>query len=444
MKLRHQRHGLQVVVYVALLVVITVAPFTMFGGRYTGMATAHAATNLNWEYKGFNIAAYNQDELLQSGPILQQLAAAGANSVTFAVTWYTDSTASSQIYRRSATASDDSLIWAIDQARTLGLKVIIKPHIDIESDSRSWRANINPTDVNAWFTNYTTWMAHFADIAKDHGASVLVVGSELITMSTNKANESHWRAMIAEVRKHFDGKLTYSANWGGNDFYEEWSKIPFWDALDYLGISAYFQLTNSYNPSVTELKASWGNWKQKLYTFQQRWNRPMLFTEVGYRNMDGAANSPFDWWSNNQIDNQEQVDCYEALFSSWANVAWFAGSQFWHWSLHPPSDPPTDYPVQNKPAYQTVKAWFTAGGQTPNTTPTLLPTVTPSATPPPTITPTPTNGPVPTPDTAAPSPTPSAEPATPVPTDAPLPAPVPPGMPPLDQTYEVYLPLMNR
>lgn len=443
MQLHHRRHGWQLAVYVALLA-LALLPLTSVGGGPARMPVAQAATGLNWEYKGFNIAPYNQDELFQSGPALEQLAAAGANSVTFAVTWYTDSVASTQIYRRSTTASDESLIWAIEQARSLGLKVIIKPHIDIESDARSWRANINPRDVDAWFANYTTWMTHFADIAQAHGAAVLVIGSELITMSTNTANESRWRAMIAEVRRHFKGKLTYSANWGGTDFYEEWPNIPFWDALDYLGISAYFRLTNSYNPSVTELKASWENWKQKLRAFQQRWNRPMLFIEVGYRNMDGAANSPFDWWSNNQMDNQEQVDCYEALFSAWANVSWFAGAQFWHWSLHPSSDPPTDYPVQNKPAYQTVKTWFMAGGgQTPVATPVRLPTVTPTMTP--SATPQPTSGPGPTPDPAASSPTATAEPtATPAPTHATVPAPAPPGLPPQEQSYEVYLPLMHR
>ena len=44
--------------------------------------------------------------------------------------------------------------------------------------------------------------------------------------------------MIAGVRQRFDGKLTYGANWGGSDAIEEWTHVPFWDALDYIGIAA--------------------------------------------------------------------------------------------------------------------------------------------------------------------------------------------------------------
>jgi hypothetical protein len=80
--------------------------------------------------------------------------------------------------------------------------------------------------------------------------------------------------------------FTYSANWGGSDATEEWSKIPFWDALDYLGLSAYFRLADTNTPTVDSILNSpagntnylgWNQWyTQKLLPFQQKWNNPGL------------------------------------------------------------------------------------------------------------------------------------------------------------------------
>ena len=38
--------------------------------------------------------------------------------------------------------------------------------------------------------------------------------------------EKDWRRIIGEVRKVYDGKLTYSANW-----YREFEQITFWMSL---------------------------------------------------------------------------------------------------------------------------------------------------------------------------------------------------------------------
>ncbi len=65
-----------------LLVVLLLATFVP--ARTT---RAQAASSLGWDYKGFTIASYSQDELGSSNTAatLQQLARTGANAVTFAV-----------------------------------------------------------------------------------------------------------------------------------------------------------------------------------------------------------------------------------------------------------------------------------------------------------------------------------------------------------------------
>ena len=37
------------------------------------------------------------------------------------------------------------------------------------------------------------------------------------------------------MRDVYSGKLTSSANWGGEEFSKSW-----WDAVDYIGVDAYY------------------------------------------------------------------------------------------------------------------------------------------------------------------------------------------------------------
>ena len=53
-------------------------------------------------------------------------------------------------------------------------------------------------------------------------------------------------------RAVYKGKLTYAANWDG-----EFEEVAFWDALDVIGVQAYFPLTEERVPSVTKLTQAW-------------------------------------------------------------------------------------------------------------------------------------------------------------------------------------------
>lgn len=51
------------------------------------------------------------------------------------------------------------------------------------------------------------------------------------------------RRLIRQIRRVYHGPLTYAANWSG-----EYKQIRFWDALDYVGIQAYFPLRHGRQP----------------------------------------------------------------------------------------------------------------------------------------------------------------------------------------------------
>ena len=377
-----------------------------------GPSPAYAASPLPWQYKGFTIAAWGTDDFFSAGPALDQLASTGANSVTFVLSWYQSTYSSESIEATSATASDSSLIWAMAYAESRGLHVNIKPHI--ERLDGGWRATIYPTDITTWFglttpfstagTSYAAMIEHYASLLQQYGdsSSVLVIGAEMVTVATNTTTDPVsgaceptswnstplWLSMIAKLRTQFSGKLTYSANWGGSCWSQEFPNVPFWGSLDFIGISAYFPVASQgQTPTVSSMDASWSNWiATTLGPFQSRIGKPVMFTEIGYRSGTGTAAQPFDDWDSWPLDLQQQSDCYEALFESWSSVPWFVGTADWLWDVNAnyPADTVT-YQVQNKPAQSIVQNWFSAGEA-----PMPSPTASPTATPLPTATSTPT------------------------------------------------------
>ena len=371
-----------------LLTLAVLFPTVALGsGGQSGSPAVAAAAGLSWEQKGFAIPAWGPNDLYNSGPALEQLAATGGTFVTFMVTWYTHDASDTAIFRMPNTATDESVVWAIQKAKSLGLRVGLKPHVDRLDNG--WRAEIMPSNIDQWFQNYGAMIHTYGHIAAQQGVDVLSIGSELGVMqagvpkgtSINPAYEGRWRTLIAELRSYYGGKLTYNANFGPlpqvDPMYPgESTVLPFWDALDYIGISAYFNVAEPYDntPTIDGMKQKWQNWlTSSVAPLQQRWGKPVLFTEGGYRSVDGAAWHPWDSADWFPLDLQEQADAYEALFEFWQNVPWLAGAWFMSWNIDTNvSGTSIGYEVQNKPAYSVVRNWY--GGAAP-----AAPTATPMA-----------------------------------------------------------------
>mgnify|MGYP002023360185 CR=1 FL=1 len=101
--------------------------------------------------------------------------------------------------------------------------------------------------------------------------------------------EKDWRQLIGEVRKVYDGKLTYAANW-----YEDFEKITFWDELAFIGVPAYFPLSDKQQPSVEELKLGWETHLDAIEKVHRQFKKPVLCTEVGYRRTTDDAVRPWE------------------------------------------------------------------------------------------------------------------------------------------------------
>lgn len=289
---------------------------------------------------------------------LAHLADTGANWVSIIVTQYQDNLNSTAIAPTAGTPTDADVIHAITEAHQLGLKVMLKPHVDLWADPTHWRGEIgggfNATQWNAWFTSYRTFINHYAALAEAQAVEQFAVGVEL---SQTEAQEAHWRTTIAGVRARFDGPITYAANHSGDE-----TSLTWWDAVDLIGVDAYYPLATTNNPTPAQLAAAWEPVVDTLADLSAAWDKPIIFTEVGYRSIDGAGRHPWDWQLDGTVDLDEQADLYEALLAAVYDQPWFAGAYWWNWDVDPFQGGPCGkgYEIYDKPAENVLRSWYGA------------------------------------------------------------------------------------
>jgi hypothetical protein len=344
------------------VLLVTVVLRTLF------MLQTVSADTSTWQ-RGANIQPSYSTEFFSTAfrDSLAQLKATNANYVTFVIPLYQPNLTSTTINAGNDTPTDEALAHAIDTAHSLGLKVNLKPHI--ESQTGEWRAEIDPPDRQAWFTSYGTILKRYAQIAKDHNVEQITIGTELIKLSANDyntANTGLWEQLIAELRALYSGSLTYAANWGIG-WADEKNRITFWNKLDVVGIDAYYPLgIDYYNMSVENMKSHWNTWYvNDILPFAQKVQKPIVFTEIGYRSTTGAHTKPHDSSHTDGVNLVEQANAYEALFQFWNDKSIIAGIHIWDWQPNAETSGMTEsYTPQNKPAQTVIARWF--GGAVAN------------------------------------------------------------------------------
>jgi len=220
----------------------------------------------------------------------------------------------------------DHITTPLRWAKELGLKVMLKPHLAYWGTKFRWRGDIKFSNDQEWqrfFSEYQVWITKMAEIAEQHGAQIFCIGLEY-QHSLNYEDE--WRKIIKEVRTVYSGKLTYAANW---DIYK---KVKFWDALDFVGIQAYFPLVDKDNPTDSEIFTSWGKIYADLLPFLDRIGKKAIFTEIGYNTSLETARIP---WSSKKSQSPEalslQERCLEIAMEQSRTRNSIAGVYLWKW-----------------------------------------------------------------------------------------------------------------
>jgi Ca2+-binding RTX toxin-like protein len=320
---------------------------------------------------------------------MSQIVATGANTVTIIPNFFQENKFSNSMGLRLGSPSnpydDESDTFervkdSILEAKERGLKVVLKPHL--ETNYRVWRAELAPTDPKAWFDSYKAMMVEYAKVAQAAGAEMICVGTEMDSMinptktcSDGKTYTQKWAEIIDAVRAVYSGKVTYAATYGTV------KDVGFWDKVDYIGVDAYIPSSTVNNPTVDQIVDAWvkphfNPWiRDTLHggksvvdyykALSEQYGKKVIFTEVGYKSMDGANKDPGVFGGSGTYDPQEQVDCYEALYKVMENYGgqWLAGSFLWsYYSFENPMTerdvPWTDYTTQHKPANAVVTAHY--------------------------------------------------------------------------------------
>lgn len=244
----------------------------------------------------------------------------------------------------------------IQRAHAEGLSVMLKPQVYVP---RSWTGAISfdsEEEWTAWENSYREYLLPMARLADSMQVKLFCIGTEFKISSTQRPH--FWRKLIQDIRSIYSGQLTYAANW------DEYTHITFWDQLDYIGIDAYFPLSDQATPSVAELRKAWQEPHRAMLHTAHTYQRPYLFTEFGYMSVDSCASRTWELEDRRRqlnANQQAQANALEAVFQEfWDDTAW-AGGFIWKW--YPYEGRRTwyrqkDYTPQNKLAAKTLKKWY--------------------------------------------------------------------------------------
>lgn len=225
----------------------------------------------------------------------------------------------------------------IDEAHRLGLHVFVKPHIAHWGSPFDWRGEIHFDSHAQWtrfFETYDAWIVDVARIASD--ADAFAVGTEL---DRTVHQERAWRQVIADVRAVYGGHLTYGANW------DAYGKVPFWDALDTVGIQAYFPLVDDDGaaPTADAIANGWAKVVLDLRQIHAETGKPIVFTELGYPRSLKAAHRPWEH-RDDVLGEGTQIACMRTALKVIASEDAVVGAFLWKW--FPGDATPRDFSME--------------------------------------------------------------------------------------------------
>lgn len=253
--------------------------------------------------------------------------------------------------------------WVIEEirgARGRGLHVVFVARVALDhafpKNAHLWHGMIQPgsdLQLDAFFERYTRFVLDWARRCEAEGVDVFAIGSEMNALAStlpaaelppleayyldplkdkerraageadarvaaerawaakvtaggsltavNRRRQQldrHWRELIAKVRLVFKGKITYAAN------FDQYQEVGFWDALDWMGVNAYFKLRDRIPPPSDRpalyrlLEEGWRSVLKEMNDFRRDRGlerMPMIFTEMGYTRRSLSTLEP---WSD--------------------------------------------------------------------------------------------------------------------------------------------------
>jgi hypothetical protein len=235
-----------------------------------------------------------------------------------------------------------------------------------------------------WVDNYTAFAVHYAQMAQTARMPYFILGDGLANLtsdgqnSTAKADpkgivsvkgdtfdatkcsgrhECEWRHIIhavhgltyatyigqkSQIGANYQGKLIYGASWGPGDGNPggpgEFEAIQWWDAVDAIGVDAYFPLTQvDSDAALARLQDAWHGkgaalgGQHDVYSRIQKvsdtYQKLVVFTGAGYESTQGSNNKPGKTpiGPGSTSDQNEQLSDMQSLLTTFAGAPWWVG-----------------------------------------------------------------------------------------------------------------------
>ena len=303
--------------------------------------------------RGVALGLFAEDVSFSYAPLLAEIVGLGASHVALVVPLYQTHAGSTHVYLHTRFSPTlETIADTAREARRAGLEVTLFPIIRLAQPRtpNEWRGTLEPSNRDAWFASYGGHVGDLASLANLTGATRLVVGSELSTLD---GDLPRWKHLIMLLRAVFPDTLVYSANW---DHYRD---ARVFELVDEIGVVGYFDLREPSEPSdVTALAARWRRIARELDADLAGYDKPFIFTEVGYRSRKNATASPWDETPGGVADPEEQQRGFEAFRQAWTlpgtSAMHFDGLYIWNWYGYGGPET-TSYTPRGKPAALTVR-----------------------------------------------------------------------------------------
>jgi hypothetical protein len=301
------------------------------------------------------------------------------------------------------TVSDRSIVRYLEELSRRGLKIMFYPMLFMDALDKPWRGHLSgeAKDVEQFFIKkdgYNEFILHYAKLVMGK-VDAFIIGSELrnITSIRNEGNKFVAVECLVNLAKEVKGilgegvQITYAADWSEYHHSEGgWRGLDdLWasDYIDFIGIDAYFPLTENAKKTLTSeevingwdsgecydfyfheengkrvkkslspdyalknIKYWWENCHYNPDGTKTKWipkSKKIWFTEFGFPSVDGATNQPnvffdpeaFDGGlpihSKGNVDFYSQRVAIDSTLRRWENCEMVENLFLWTWDARP-------------------------------------------------------------------------------------------------------------
>lgn len=255
-----------------------------------------------------------------------RLGATWISLTPFGRAWDLQATGVDKTFELPLAVNQRGLRRAVKQAHARGLKVMLVPHLWVESGG--WRGELDPATEEGWqrfAESYRSYVLTWARFAQSEHVDMLAAGVELRSWLTTTHAPSFF-PILRDIRAAYSGLLTYAANWDDVD------QTVILGELDVIGINAFYPLTEKPSASDAELVSGGLAVAKQVKELAERWQKPVMFNEFGYTARTDPALRPWEWpdrMSGVQVDARAQAAAYRGLLAGMLQSPELVGGFVW-------------------------------------------------------------------------------------------------------------------